>query len=78
MTVRKSDQTAPFTIENMSVTVTYLEMHSAAEFRPRRCLEPAFRVEEGGVGNAAQARVGGVTRGLGGFDGAVGLGDRLD
>jgi len=30
----------------MSVTVTYLEMHSAAELQPKRCPDPAFQVEE--------------------------------
>lgn len=30
----------------MSVTVTYLEMHSVAELRPKHCSDPAFRVAE--------------------------------
>ena len=30
----------------MSVLVTYLEMHSAAELRPKRCSDPAFQVQE--------------------------------
>ena len=30
----------------MNVTVTYLEMHSADELRPKRCADPAFRVQE--------------------------------
>lgn len=33
----------------MSVTITYLEIHSAAELRPKRCPDPDFRVQEARV-----------------------------
>jgi len=33
----------------MSVTITYLEMRSAVELRPKRCSDPAFQVREAKV-----------------------------